>query len=129
MLLVLLVIALRWAWRTGDRLLVAVDALALAGLVGSVVALGRLTIGPVGLAAHHTRWLFVLALWSHAALVATGLRWWLARADRAELVRQIELATLALAVVFAVANVPKYTQEHGPLADTRTMPARLKAAS
>lgn len=122
-LLALLVMALRWSWRAGDRLLVAVDALALAGLAGSVVALGRLTIGPVGLAAHHTRWLFVLALWSHAALVATGLRWWSARADRPELVRRVAFAALALAVVFAVANVPKYTQEHGPLADTRTMPA------
>ena len=122
-LLALLITALRWSWRAGDRLLVAIDALALAGLVGSVVALGRLTVGPVGLAAHHTRWLFVLALWVHAALVATGLRWWLARTDRRELQRRVALAGLALAIVFAVANVPKYTQEHGPLADTRTMPA------
>lgn len=122
-LLVLLVVALRWAWRAGPRLLVAVDVLALGGVVGSVVALGRLTIGPVGLAAHHTRWLFVLALWCHAALVATGLRWWLAREPRPDHVRAVQLAAVALAVAFAVANVPKYTQEHGPLADTRTMPA------
>lgn len=122
-LLALLLVALRWAWREGDRLLVTVDALALGGLVGSVVALGRLTIGPVGLAAHHTRWLFVLALWSHAALVATGLRWLLVRVPRPELTRGVQYAAVAAAVVLAVANVPKYTQEHGPLADTRTMPA------
>jgi hypothetical protein len=122
-LLALLVLALRWAWRAGHRLLVAVDALALGGVVGSVVALGRLTIGPVGLAAHHTRWLFVLALWSHAALAATGVRWWLAREPRPDHVRALQVAALVMVVAFAVANVPKYTQEHGPLADTRTMPA------
>jgi hypothetical protein len=126
LLLVLLMAALRWSMRAGERLLVAVDALAIGGLVGSVVALGRLTIGPVGLAAHHTRWLFVLALWSHAALIATGVRWWTSRADRAdrpEMLRRVEYAAVALALVFSVAAVPQYTQEHGPLADTRTMPA------
>ena len=122
-LLALLVLALRWAWHAGHRLLVAVDALALGGVVGSVVALGRLTIGPVGLAAHHTRWLFVLALWSHAALAATGVRWWLARERRPVHARAVQVAALVMVVAFAVANVPKYTQEHGPLADTRTMPA------
>lgn len=122
-LLAALVLALYWSWRAGERLLVAVDVLALTGLVGSVVALSRLTIGPVGLAAHHTRWLFVLALWAHAALVATGVRWWLSRAERPELARRIQYAGLALAFVFAIASMPKYTQEHGPLADTQTMPA------
>lgn len=120
-LLALLVVALRWSWQGRRRLLVAVNALALGGLLGSVVALGRLTIGPVGLAAHHTRWLFVLALWSHAALVATGLRWWHARDPRPA--RAVRYAAVGMAVAFAVANVPKYTQQHGPLADTRTMPA------
>ncbi|MFP5489374.1 MAG: hypothetical protein ACLGHQ_13850 [Acidimicrobiia bacterium] len=122
-LLGLLVAALRWSRHHEERLLVAVNALALGGLVGSVVALGRLTIGPVGLAAHHTRWLYVLALWSHAALVATGLRWLLARERRPDLARPVGHAALALAAVFAVANVPQYVQEHGPLADTSTMPA------
>lgn len=120
-LLGLLVLAARWSWRSGDRLLLAVNVLALGGLLGSVVALGRLTIGPVGLAAHHTRWLFVLALWSHGALAASALRWLLLR--RPELTRVVAVAVPVVAVVFAVANVPKYTQEHGPLADTRTMPA------
>lgn len=122
-LLGLLVAALWWARRHGHRLLVAIDALAVGGLVGSVLALGRLTIGPVGLAAHHTRWLFVLALWSHAALAATALRWYLAREPRPEVVRGVQYVGVALAVVLSVANVPKYTQAHGPLADTRTMPA------
>jgi hypothetical protein len=122
-LLALLVAALRWSLRAGGRLLLAVNVLALAGLVGSVLALSRLTIGPVGLAAHHTRWLFVLALWAHAALVATGVRWWTMRIERADLAVRVQYAGLAVVVVFAVANVPKYTQEHGPLADTRTMPA------
>lgn len=120
-LLALLVIAARWSWRSGERILVAVNALALGGLLGSVVALGRLTIGPVGLAAHHTRWLFVLALWSHAALAVTAVRWLLLR--RPQLAPGVAYSTLGLAVLLAVANVPMYTQEHGPLADTRTMPA------
>jgi hypothetical protein len=123
MVLVLVILALGWARRSGHRLLVAVDALALGGLLGSVVALARLTVGPVGLAAHHTRWLFVLALWCHAAVVATGLRWMLTRDPRPELARGVQYAAIAVAVVLAVANVPKYTQAHGPLADTRTMPA------
>jgi hypothetical protein len=92
-------------------------------LVGSVVAVSRLTVGPVGLAAHHTRWLFVLALWAHAALVATAVRWWLARDDRAVSVQPLQYAALAVAVVFSVANVPMYTQAHGSLADTQAMPA------
>lgn len=121
-LLALLAWAVHWAWRRQERLLLAVNAIALGGLVGSVLALGRLTVGPVGLAAHHTRWLFVLALWSHAAVLATGLLALMA-ARGPDLGRIVGRAAVAAAVVLAIANVPKYTQEHGPLADTRTLPA------
>lgn len=112
-----------WARREGERLVAAVVALGIGGLVGSVIALGRLTIGPVGLAAHHTRWLFVLALWSHAALALAAARWWARRSRHREVTRQLQYAGVAAVVVLAIANVPQYTQEHGPLADTRTMPA------
>ena len=121
-LLALLAWGVHWAWHRRERLLLAVNVIALGGLVGSVLALGRLTVGPVGLAAHHTRWLFVLALWSHAAVLATGLLA-LVAARGPDLGRIVGRAAVAVAVVLAIANVPKYTQEHGPLADTRTMPA------
>lgn len=108
-----------WARRAHRPVLFAVDAIALAGLVGSVVALSRLTIGPVGLAAHHTRWLFVLALWCHAAVAATVWTKWAGDG----LVRRSGPVVTAVLAVFCVANLPQYTQAHGPLADTDTMPA------
>lgn len=117
----LLVAATRWAHRHGHRVLFATDVLALGGLVGSVVALSRLTVGPVGLAAHHTRWLFVLALWAHAALAVTAVR--VVVRHRPATARRLVPGLVALTVLFGVANVPGYTQAHGPLADTATMPA------
>ena len=123
---VLLVCSARWAARQGDRLLTAVASLALIGLIGSVIALGRLTVGSVGLAAHHTRWLFVLALWCHATIVCAALRWWrVRRAERGSSVVRgyVPVGAIAVAGAFAVANVPTYTQQHGPLADTEVMPA------
>lgn len=122
-LLALLILALRWSWRTGARVLVAMNVLALGGTIGSVLALGRLTIGPVGLAAHHTRWLFVLALWAHATLAATGVRWVLARRSERPTTDEVMVGAVVVAAVIAIANVPAYTQAHGPLADTDTMPA------
>jgi hypothetical protein len=126
-LLAALIVCLRWARQRGDRVLVAVCAIGLGGSIGSVVALSRLTVGSVGLAAHHTRWLFVLALWAHGAIVATAVRWWVARrADRPTVAtdrRRTFIAVVVVIAVLAVANIPKYTQPHGPLADTRTMPA------
>ncbi len=118
---------LRWAAARRDRVHTAISVLALAGLLGSVVALGRLTVGSVGLAAHHTRWLFVLALWCHATIGLTVIRWWLARRSEAPSVavfrRWAPAGGLAVVGVLAVANVPMYTQQHGPLADTEVMPA------
>ena len=127
-LLVLLVVAARWARAHGRRVLLATDVVAIAGLVGAVLALSRLTVGEVGLAAHHTRWMFVLALWCHAALGATALAALLAspRARSAAFVptwSRVGALGAAVAVALGVANLPAYTLRQGPLADTRVMPA------
>lgn len=126
-LLVLLASVLCWCWwwarRKGARTLAAACLLSLAGLVGSVLAVSRLTVGIVGFAPHHVRWMFVIALCCHLTVVATLVA---AAADRwpTRRVERMGTATAAVAViVLSVANVPFYAQAHGPTADIDTMPA------
>jgi hypothetical protein len=110
----------------GDRALAALALLSIAGIAGGVVALSRLTVGPVGLAPHHTRWVFVIALFAHLTLVWAAVEWLVpqltsrlhgARGDDTTIV------TALLVVMLSVSNLQMYAQQHGPTDDAHTMPA------
>ncbi len=126
-LLVLFAGGLCWCWwwsrRHGARVLAAACLLAVAGLLGSVLAVSRLTVGVVGFAPHHVRWMFVVALCCHLTVIATLVT---AAAERwpTRPVERIASAAAAVAViVLSIANVPFWAQAHGPTADIDTMPA------
>jgi hypothetical protein len=122
--LALLAAAWWWARQRGLRALRAVAAFAVLALAGSVVALSRLTVSGLGLAPHHTRWLFVVAL-----VVYATLAWAAADAAAAALgrpARRGSIVTVTASVVLAVcsaANVAEFAQPHGPTADRDAMPA------
>lgn len=126
-LLVLLGAVLCWCWwwarRRSAHVLAAASLLSLAGLVGSVVAVSRLTVGIVGFAPHHVRWMFVIALCCHLTVVATAVavaaeRWPARPVDRCA-----SAFTAAAVVVLSAANVPFHAHAHGPTADIDAMPA------
>jgi hypothetical protein len=128
-------LVLGWCWwfarSRADGVLKAASAVSLIGLTCSLVALGRLTVGPVGLAPHHTRWLFVLSLFIHIVIVWSGwiyLRGFasrrLAASDHSPLpLGRATAVVVAGVAVFAAMNIPKYAQQHGPTDDVHTMPA------
>ncbi len=89
--------------------------MATAGVVGSVIAISRLTVGPVGLAAHHVRFLWPLAVFVHVALAAT-LAHHLAAHLAGRALAALQWAPVGLAAVLAVATVPYHAQPQGPVA-------------
>ena len=117
-----------WAHRRALAPLRALATLAIAGVVGAVVALSRLTVTVLGFAPHHTRWIVVVALlvyttlaWAAVDVIAT--RWPSAR-DRERIeTRPPRVAAFAVLVVFSVLNLPQYAQAHGPTADRDALPA------
>lgn len=121
--LVLLAGAWWWAGRRGLDVLRTLAVFAGVVLVGSVLALSRLTVSGLGLAPHHTRWLFVVALlvyvvlaWALCDLVAWRV------SGRTPVEVALVVATTVI-VVASVANLPRYSQRHGPTATTDGMPA------
>lgn len=91
--------------------------MAAAGVVGSVVAISRLTVGPVGLAAHHVRFLWPLAVFVHVALIATlGHHLAVRVAHRPRAVATLRWGPVGVAAVLAVAAVPYHAQPQGPVA-------------
>jgi hypothetical protein len=123
----LLALCVRRAYRRGDRTLRALATLSIAGVIGSVLALSELTVGVVGLAPHHTRWVFVIALSAHLTLVWTAVEWLVPRLTpghaRTPHRDDTTVLTAALVVTFSLVNVPMYAQQHGPTDDAHTMPA------
>ncbi len=87
-------------------------------LLGSVVALSRLTIGAVGISPHHVRWAWPMMAFVHFSLVVLAAGAWrrTAATDR--------VLTGALGVIVVVAslwNVQFLAQPSGPIADIATM--------
>jgi len=121
----LLALTHRYARRNNHVVLLALSRLSLIATVSTVIALSRLTIGAVGLAPHHTRWVFVIALMNHVTML-----WALTRAAADRMVgrnpgwRRLPAATAGVALLVAgMANLPAYAQQHGPTADADAMPA------
>jgi hypothetical protein len=118
--LVLLAIGCR---RIGQRAASNACVLAAAGSVMAVVCVGLLTVGVVGLAAHHVRWVWTLAVFVHvvaawAAVTLVQHRW-----HSATLRRLIDPVIVVAIAVFSLANIPFYAQKQGPVSDVAAMPA------
>lgn len=126
-LLAVLAGLLGWSWwrarRAGNRVLAAACMLSIAGLVGSVLSVSRLTVGIVGFAPHHVRWMFVIALCCHLTLIASLFDVAAERWPRPTVDRVATIAAGVAIVAFSVANVPFFAQRHGPTADIAAMPA------
>ncbi len=132
-LFTVLVLTARGCARRNRRLESNAAVLTAAGLVAAVVCLGLLTIGIVGFAAHHVRWLWTFAVaaqtiagWTVSTLVLD--MWRERRADpsssrSAAGDRAVGAAVVALTVAFAALAVPFHAQQEGPVADTEAMPA------
>lgn len=118
LLLVALLVVLTRRHRSGEtHLLGAACLIATAGVVGSVVAISRLTVGPVGLAAHHVRFLWPLAVFVHIALLATLAHHAAARlGSRTALLGRLAWAPVVAVALLAVATVPYHAQPQGPVA-------------
>ena len=113
------------AHRGGRRVEAAGGVLAAVLLVGSVLALSRLTIGAVGLSPHHVRWAWPLMAFVHLMIL------WMAvgavRARRAEreallrIDRVADVVACSLIVVVSLVNIPFVAQASGPTGDFETM--------
>ncbi len=95
-------------------------------LLGSVIALSRLTIGAVGISPHHVRWAWPMIAFVHLTLAVLAASAWkrTASADR--------ILTGVIAVVAVAAslwNVQFLAQPSGPTADIATMPTMRRVES
>ncbi len=93
------------------------------GLAGAPLCLAFVTVGEVGFAQHHVRWMWAFAVfvWIVAAWAAFELavaRW----PSPATATTQV-VVPVALTVVVAVAAVPYFAQQQGPVANYAAMPA------
>jgi hypothetical protein len=101
----------------------AACALAAALLPASAVCLAVLTVGPVGLAPHHLRWLWAASVFAHFAAwheLTNRLagRW-------SALRPAVSFAPLAAAVLLSAATLPFHAAPEGPVAD-RAVEANLQ---
>jgi hypothetical protein len=99
----------------------AAAALAIVTVVGAVVSLSQVVIGPVGFAAHHARWTFAVG-----AYVLAVLGWCasdVARRRRPAADRVATAVALTIAIVVSIANLPSFAHAQGPVADRWAMPA------
>lgn len=121
-LLVGLTIAMR---RRGDVVHVAAGVIAIVVLIGSVLSLGQLTIGAVGLSPHHARWLWPLTAFVHLVIVVSAIDLWRASRDapsRRQLDRVLGGIVAALIAIVTVLNIPFHAQPSGPTFEYRSMP-------
>ncbi len=126
--LVAVLAGLGWSARAGRRRAeTAAAILAIVVLVGSVLALSRLTIGSVGLSPHHVRWAWPLMAFVHLVVVWLAVSAWLARRAAVRPVDQrvdrgIDIVVGVLIVLVSVLNIPFLAQPSGPTAEYRTLP-------
>lgn len=100
------------------------------GLVGSVLSVAKLTVGAVGLAPHHVRFQWPLAVFVHVVVVAATVppllvRWARRSPSTSSAVLESAVAWVpaALIVALSVANLPYLAQQQGPITFSATMPA------
>ena len=129
-----ILIGLTWLAHNGRRRAEATAGIvAIVVLIGSVLALSRLTIGLVGLSPHHVRWEWPLMAFVHLVIVWLGVSAWEARQCQkvglaGRLDRRINIVVGVLIVVVSAMNIPFLAQPSGPTADFKTSPtmSRIK---
>ena len=117
--------------RIGLRLQAHSLVLGAAGTVAAILCLTLLTVGRVGLAAHHVRWVWAFAVFVHAviawavvSLAVVELGASTRAGDRvAPFERWVTPVVLAVTAVLTVLNLPFHAQPEGPVADRAAMPA------
>ena len=130
LLVVLAVLAFGvWRNRHADRhVLGNASLMALVGVLGSIVAVSKLTVGPVGLAAHHVRLLWPLAVFVHVTalvVVVAEIRALLPH----RLPRAMPFVVPGIAVILGVLALPFLAHPQGPVAEYATMPTMRRVMS
>lgn len=117
-----LVLLAVWCRRRGHHEVAVASALAAVLPLAAVLCLAALTVGPVGLAAHHVRWVWPAAAFTHACL-AWGA-WHVLRAvlGRPLPERWAGAAWVAVMGVVALASLPVVAHPEGPTADRAANP-------
>ncbi len=116
---VVLVLLTRNAHRAERHAEAAAGVVATVVLLGSVVALSRLTIGAVGISPHHVRWAWPMMAFVHFTLVVLAAGVW----RRTDAVDRVLTGTIGVIVLAATLwNVQFLAQPSGPTADIATMP-------
>lgn len=119
MLAAALVVLTVMAHRNARHLEAAAGVLATVVLLGSVLALSRLTIGAVGISPHHVRWAWPMMAFVHFTLVVLAAGAW----TRSESADRLLTGVIGIVAVAATSwNVQFLAQPSGPTADIATMP-------
>lgn len=122
LLVVALMVAAVWCRRAGRHVAAAGAALAAVLPVAAVVCLAVLTVGPVGLAAHHVRW-----IWASAVVVHGVTAWCAWHVVGGIVVRRVPeragaLAWIGVVGLVALASLPVVAHPEGPTVDRGVNP-------
>ncbi|NOX31876.1 MAG: hypothetical protein GXP35_17800 [Actinobacteria bacterium] len=112
----------RSAYRRGKTLQASAGVLATVAPPAVVVSLSLLTVGPVGLSAHHVRWVWSLAVFITFVAIWLGAELWSACRSETS-IRWVTPTAVATTVVLSLLNVAYIAQPEGPVADYASMPA------
>jgi hypothetical protein len=122
--LVALLAGLGWACHRTRRAAPSVACwIAAGGVVGTPFCIAVVTVGEVGFAQHHVRWLWAFGVFIAVVVVWATFELVVARWPSPTTQVAHGVAPLALGVAAAVAAVPYLAQPEGPIADYAAMPA------
>lgn len=116
----------RLAHRRGRSMHAAAGALVTASIPAVVISLSKLTIGPVGFATHHVRWLWSLAIFVTFAAAWIAVDIW-SESQSESRTKWVTPTAIGLMVLFSVLNLGYKAQPEGPAVDYAAMPAMRRA--
>lgn len=124
LVVVALLIVLGWGCSRRQRPAPAAACwIAAGGAIGAPLALAQVTVGEVGFAQHHVRWLWALGVFAAVVVVWSSFELIVARWPSPAVRSVVCVAPLALGVAAALAALPYLAQQQGPIADYEAMPA------
>ena len=116
----------RAAHRRGSALQTSAGVLATVSPPAVVVSLSLLTIGPVGLSAHHVRWVWSLAVFITFVAVWLGAELWSDNREAAS-TRWMTPAAIGVTIVLSLLNFAYIAHPEGPVTDYASMSAMRRA--